>query len=76
MLVLVAGWSGAGKDSLLGYAVSNFADEARVGSPAPCLLRGPPRDDPEPYEEHDASRTLAAATEQGRFALHLAGHTA
>ncbi len=71
-LVLVVGPSGAGKDSLLGYAARSFGDEPRVGFPRRFITR-PCRDDPEPHQSMTPVE-FAAAREQGRFALDWQAH--
>ena len=71
-LVLVVGPSGAGKDSVLRYAMAHFADDARFVFPRRCVTRAVDA----AAEDHDSldERTFDELAGKGAFALMWEAH--
>lgn len=69
--VFVVGPSGAGKDTLLGLAQANLADDRRFLFPRRVVTRPP-----SPWEDHDTLDEAAfdTAEREGRFALSWRAH--
>ena len=70
-LVLVAGPSGAGKDTLMARAAAALAGDRRINFPRRVVTRV--ADAAEDHDSLDASE-FAAAVAAGRFALHWQAH--
>jgi ribose 1,5-bisphosphokinase len=71
-LVLVVGPSGAGKDSVLRYAMAHFAQDARFVFPKRCVTRAVDVT----AEDHDSldEQAFDALVSQGTFALMWEAH--
>jgi ribose 1,5-bisphosphokinase len=71
-LVLVVGPSGAGKDSVLRYAMAHFAGDARFVFPRRCVTRAVDV----AAEDHESldEKTFDARASQGTFALMWEAH--
>jgi ribose 1,5-bisphosphokinase len=71
-LVLVVGPSGAGKDSILRYAMNKFSDDRRFVFSRRCITR----ETDVAVEDHDSldNATFSAQAAQGAFALMWQAH--